>query len=76
MNEKMKTSVGVIVAGSFHTDFYDGVYRNLNDINRFNLVLIKIVNTKELSPEQKNELKTGHAEYKSYADYIFLQNMM
>ena len=59
-----------IIAGSFHTDFYDGTVYGLNQLTNETVATFKIVNEAELTEEQKEELKVGHSVYGAFADYI------
>lgn len=59
-----------IIAGSFHTDFYDATVVRLKNLTEKKIVTIKIVNLSDLSEEDVQELKNGSSLYGAYADYI------
>ncbi len=59
-----------LIAGSFHTDFFDATIARLNKLTSNEVTSFKIVNKKDLNPEDITELKSGHANYGHYADYI------
>lgn len=63
-NEK---ELNFIIAGSFHTDYFDGV---VDKMDKEGLALLKIVNQTTLSDEEKQNLKDKDPKYGEYADYI------
>jgi uncharacterized iron-regulated protein len=66
-----KNPLNFVVAGSFHTDFFDGtVVRLMNTYN--NVVTLKIINKNSLSQEDMSEIISGHAKYGIFADYIII----
>lgn len=71
---KNHNQLSFIVAGSFHTDFYDGTVARLKKWSDHKIATLKIVNEAELSEEDLEELYNGHAKYGHAADYIVLTN--
>jgi uncharacterized iron-regulated protein len=60
-----------IIAGSFHTDFYDGTVVRLKDTYH-NVTTLKLVNINILSEIELNEIISGNYKYGVYADYILI----
>jgi len=65
---KKHVDLSFIVAGSFHTDFFDGTVGRLKDINSSEVISLKIT-SKELYEE---EYLLGHDLFGTYADYIVI----
>ena len=63
-----------IVAGSFHTDFYQGTYSRLKKLTSEDVISMKIVDGTMHTAEELKEFKAGDNEYGSYADYIVITN--
>ncbi len=59
-----------IVAGSFHTDFFDGTVEKLKNANAKNIALLKLVNVKNLTIEEKSLYMNGDNIYGAFANYI------
>jgi len=59
-----------LIAGSFHTDFYDATIARLNKLTNNKISTFKIVNLNDLSEEEVNELKNGHLKFGHFADFI------
>lgn len=60
-----------IVAGSFHTDFYDGTVLMLKELDQAPLSLLKIINANS-SQEEIEQYQAKDPKYGYYADYIIL----
>lgn len=60
-----------VIAGSFHTDFYDGTVSRLKN-NYSQVKTLKIINTNTLSTQEINEILQGSEDYGVYADYVVL----
>lgn len=59
-----------VVAGSFHTDFYDGTVARLAKWSDEKVGTLKIVDEAALTEEDVTELMNGHAKFGHVADYI------
>jgi uncharacterized iron-regulated protein len=62
------------VVGSFHSDYGDGYSNELTRYTQSDVVNIKVVNAKELSQAQKDELIQTHPQYGAIADFIIFSN--
>ena len=65
---KNELNLNFIVAGSFHTDFFDGTVSRLKEINSSTVTTLKITNNDLFD----NEFITGSEDFGSYADYIVI----
>lgn len=61
-----------IIAGSFHTDYYDGTTTRLKSLSKQNIVTLKIINKSMHSQEDIDSLKRSNDEYGLIADYIVI----
>lgn len=62
-----------VVLGAFHSDFNDGLVKQLKKYSSKPTVSIKIVNTKNLSKQEIKNILKPHPEYGRIADYIYLK---
>jgi uncharacterized iron-regulated protein len=68
---QLSSGPNFLVVGSFHSDYRDGVVRELTRrAAERQVVAIKFVRTGELTPDEIEELKTPHAEYGPIADAL------
>ncbi|ATH09341.1 hypothetical protein BIY24_15750 [Halobacteriovorax marinus] len=65
---KNEMNLNFIVAGSFHTDFFDGTVSRLKEINPSTVTTLKIT-TNELFD---TEFINGSQDFGAYADYIII----
>ena len=70
-----RNQLNFMIAGSFHTDFRDGAVAQLFKITNLPIITFKIVNAKEYTPEEIQELIRPHSEYGPIADFIYLLNI-
>lgn len=71
INLNHTSPLNFVIAGSFHTDFYDGTVVRLKNIYN-NVVTLKIINKNNLSQEGLNEIISGDPTYGVFADYIIV----
>ena len=65
---KNELNLNFIVAGSFHTDFFDGTVSRLKEINSSAVTTLKITNNDLFDAE----FISGSEDFGSYADYIVI----
>ncbi|WP_290736020.1 ChaN family lipoprotein [Halobacteriovorax sp. JY17] len=65
---KNELNLNFIIAGSFHTDFFDGTVSRLKEINSSKVTTLKITNNELFD----SEFITGSEDFGSYADYIVI----
>jgi len=65
-----KADLNFLVAGSFHTDFFDGTVEKIKKLDSSKLSSVKIVNLDSLSEEEKAAFENGDETYGTFADYI------
>lgn len=69
-----KKDLNFIVAGSFHTDFYDGTVEKLNKLTNESVLTTKIVNESKLDTSEINYFLEGDAKYGAFADYLIFSS--
>lgn len=67
---KNQKEINFLIAGSFHTDFYDATIARLQKLTNAKVSSFKIVNLNELGNEEIDELRNGHLKYGHFADFI------
>lgn len=67
-----QNQLNYIIAGSFHTDFYDGTVVRLQKLVNRQIVTLKFVNANQLSAQDIQIMTQGHQKYGLYADYIIV----
>jgi uncharacterized iron-regulated protein len=60
-----------LVAGSFHTDFYDGTVERIRKL-LVPVVTFKLISTSLMSDEEIQKVLIGDPKYGDYADFIIL----
>lgn len=65
-------NLSFIVAGSFHTDFFDGTVLMLKELTSDSVVSLKMINESSLSMEELKVYTQRDLDYGHYADYIIL----
>ena len=65
------TPLNFVIAGSFHTDFYDGTVVRLKE-NYNDVITFKIFSSEHHDENQTQEIFQGHTTYGNYADFIIL----
>lgn len=63
-----------LIVGTFHSDYMDGVVRELGKTHSWETTTIKIVDKADLEINSYRELLFGHRSYGRYADYIYFTN--
>jgi len=66
------TRLNFLVAGSFHTDFYNGTVARIRKLTNRDIQTLKVVNLTQLNSQTIQEYKVGHQKYGPYADYIIM----
>ncbi len=69
---KRKADLNFLVAGSFHTDFFDGTVEKIKKLDSAKLASVKIINLDSLSEEEIAAFETGDQTFGLYADYIVM----
>lgn len=69
-----KHSLRFLIIGSFHTDYQDGVIRELKKVSSDPLASIKLVDAKDLTFKDKQALMEPHKDYGPIADYVYFIN--
>ena len=64
--------INFIIAGSFHTDYFDGTVTRINQLTTDSLVTFKFIQKSAHTTEELKEFKTGSKTYGHYADYIII----
>jgi uncharacterized iron-regulated protein len=67
-----KHSMNFIIAGSFHTDFYDATVIRLRKLVNYDIITFKFVTKNNISAEELDNFKTGDKKYGAFADYIVI----
>jgi uncharacterized iron-regulated protein len=67
---KNEKDLNFIVAGSFHTDYFDATVARLKKLTNLSVVTLKIVDTKSATPEEIKDYTAGDMTYGAFADYI------
>jgi uncharacterized iron-regulated protein len=65
-------NLSFIVAGSFHTDFYDGTTLKLKALTAEPVTSLKFINANNLTEQDLAHFLAGHETYGQYADYIII----
>ena len=65
-------TMNFVIAGSFHTDFYDATVIRLKKLLNYDIITFKFVTKNTLSAEELESFKTGDKKYGAYADYIII----
>lgn len=66
------SSLNFTIAGSFHTDFYDGTVVRLMSLTNMPVVTLKIINKNSHTPEEITKFKSTNSKYGPVADYLIL----
>lgn len=61
-----------VVAGSFHTDFYQGTVERLSALTEKRVISFKFVSKTHQSQSEINDFIKGDTQYGNYADYIIV----
>lgn len=61
-----------VIAGSFHTDFFDATTVKIKRLTSQPITLLKIVSTKMVGPEEITKYLLGDVKYGKYARYIVI----
>jgi uncharacterized iron-regulated protein len=72
ISRKILTGLNFLVAGSFHTDFFNGTVMRLNSLVNRNISTLKLINLNQLSEQIIQEYIQGHKKYGRYADFIIM----
>lgn len=72
MEKHAKHSLRFFIAGSFHTDYKDGLVKAISDLSPLEVVTIKIVDATKMSENEIKELIEDHPEYGPIADFVYL----
>lgn len=67
---RRKADLNFLVAGSFHTDFFDGTVEKIKKLDSAKLSSVKIINLDSLSDEEKTAFENGDETFGTYADYL------
>jgi uncharacterized iron-regulated protein len=69
-----KNDLNFLIAGSFHTDFYDGVVNRLKMRHpKISLVTVKIIDASDFSESELLD-QLSHEKYGEIADYVYFVN--
>lgn len=72
INEHLQQTGQFVIAGSFHTDFYNGTVEKLKKLNSRHILTYKFVPLSKVTQEELIKIKSAHELYGQYADYIIL----
>lgn len=64
-----------VVAGSFHTDFFDGMVERLDDYVTGPVTTFKFVDLSQIPTPNRDELLKGSGQYGDYADLIVFSSV-
>lgn len=67
-----QNQLNYIIAGSFHTDFYDGTVVRLKNLSQRSVVTFKFINAGSMNQSEIQNITQGHKKYGAYADYIIV----
>jgi uncharacterized iron-regulated protein len=67
-----KTPLNYIIAGSFHTDFYDATVIRLKKLINENIITFKFLSLTDQTLEEINDFKNGDKTFGHYADYLII----
>lgn len=65
---KKEADLNFVIAGSFHTDFYDGMISKLKEVTPRPITTLKLTSEELMKPE----FISGDKEYGPYADYVII----
>lgn len=63
-----------LIVGAFHSDYLDGVVREIGKTHSYETTTVKIVDKSELEMTEYQEILFGSRSYGQYADYVFFTN--
>ena len=63
-----------LIVGAFHSDYLDGVVREMGKTHAYETTTVKIVDKAELDITTYREILFGSRSYGRFADYIFFTN--
>lgn len=64
--------INFLVAGSFHTDYFDGTVEKLKKLTSDSVLSVKIVNSDKMDQEELNYYLNGDEKFGVFADYIIV----
>ncbi len=67
-----KQPLNFLIAGSFHTDFYDATVVRLQKLINTEIITFKFISAKQNTAEEIAQFKQGENKYGPYADYIII----
>lgn len=67
---KSQAEMNFLVAGSFHTDFFDGTVEKIKKLESAKLSSVKIIDLDQISNEERAAFEKGDDNYGPYADYL------
>ena len=67
-----KRDLSFIVAGSFHTDFFDGTVVRLKDISAKPVVTLRFLNVSEMTSSDILKVLTPSAKFGAVSDFVIL----
>lgn len=67
---KNEKDLNFIVAGSFHTDYFDATVVRLKKLTNLSVVTVKIIDTKTATADEIKDYTNGDKAYGAYADFI------
>lgn len=67
---KNEKDLNFIVAGSFHTDYFDATVVRLKKLTNLSAVTVKIIDTKTATADEIKDYISGDKTYGTYADFI------
>jgi uncharacterized iron-regulated protein len=67
---KNEKDLNFIVAGSFHTDYFDATVVRLKKLTNLSAVTVKIIDTKTATADEIKDYISGDKAYGAYADFI------
>ena len=67
---KNEKDLNFIVAGSFHTDYFDATVARLKKLTNLSAVTVKIIDTKTATADEIKDYTSGDKTYGTYADFI------
>lgn len=71
--EKLSThELRFLVVGSFHSDYQDGVVRELTHYSKDIVTNIKVIDVSEMSEEEIAEMNNPHPKYGKIADFVYM----
>jgi uncharacterized iron-regulated protein len=71
MQEHAHYPLRFLIAGSFHTDYHDGVVSELRGQSAGKVVTIKIVNGEKLKEAEMTKIVTKDPKYGAVADFVY-----